>query len=221
MGIKPVNVTFDIDGQGNLVLSGRIRVLTQPGDNVQPVQAALVTSDGVSEPVTPTLEPETGSSVYGHTSYYSLSATPRQDAAYTALEITLGGAQASSPTSFPLQSTLFVVPSKTSLQEGSKVINFTVAAMSTTSSSPVAVSISAPVRQPGTLAPRITRHDAAVVESDNTASGIPPRGYRFWEGSVDVGAVVTGAVAVAVTAMDDGGGVVHDVLYLSAGVAGW
>lgn len=26
MGIKPVNVTFDIDEQGNIVLSGRIRV---------------------------------------------------------------------------------------------------------------------------------------------------------------------------------------------------
>lgn len=26
LGIKPVNVTFDIEGQGNLVLSGRIRV---------------------------------------------------------------------------------------------------------------------------------------------------------------------------------------------------
>lgn len=26
MGIKPVNVTFDVDGQGGLVLSGKIRV---------------------------------------------------------------------------------------------------------------------------------------------------------------------------------------------------
>lgn len=30
MGVKPVNVTFDIDGQGGLVLSGKIRVRRPP-----------------------------------------------------------------------------------------------------------------------------------------------------------------------------------------------
>lgn len=151
--------------------------------------------------------------MYGLTSYYSFTAAVRQDVTYTALEASQGGAPPRA--SFPLQSSIFVVPSKTSL-EGSRT-NFALAARS--ASSRVEVNVSAPVRQQGTLAPRITTQTADVRPVTNSVLIAP--GYQLWEGSVDLGAVATGAVAVAVTAVGEDGEVIRDVLYLSAGAAGW
>ncbi|KAG8162501.1 hypothetical protein KVR01_008266 [Diaporthe batatas] len=214
MGIKPVNVTFDIDGQGHFVLSGKIRILDKSSATALPLQASIVASDGASESLTLEPEPTTGSSVYGQTIYYSFSAAVRQDVAYTALEVSQDGA-CCSQISFPLQSSIFVVPNKTSV-EGSRV-DFALAAKSDLSS--VKVNVSAPARQQGTLAPKITRYTADVRRATSSALIVP--GYQVWEGSVDLGAPPTGAVAVAVTAMDEGGEAVRDVLYLSAGAAGW
>lgn len=138
--------------------------------------------------------------------------------AYTALEVE-GGSD--SRMSFPLQNNILVVPSMTAV-EGNKV-DFAVAVRTTSgqsSSPPVDIVISAPVRQQGTLAPKVTRHKA--VPRPGTAVVVP--GYQLWEGSVNLGdASVTGAVAVgaAATESQSEGVVVHDVLYLSAGVAGW
>lgn len=178
------------------------------------MQASLVADNGGSESITLDLEREEGSSVYGNTSYYSFSSPVGQDKAYTALEIRQEGS--STPTSFPLQSDIFVVPSKTSV-EGSKV-TFTVATRTAgePSSSPPEVTISAPVRQQGTLAPKVIRYKTDVQPTTTITSP----GYQFWEGSVDLDAVATGAVAVAAASMSEAGEV-HDVLYLSAGVAGW
>lgn len=183
-----------------------------------PVQAFLVADDGNSESITLELEREEGSSVYGNTSYYSFSSPVHQDKAYTALEIKQEGN--STLASFPLQSDIFVVPSKTSM-EGSKV-TFTVAIRtagepsSPSSSSPPEITISAPSRQQGTLAPKSIRYKADV----RPATTIAASGYQFWEGSVDLDAPTTGAVAVLAAGTAEGGEV-HDVLYLSAGVAGW
>lgn len=183
-----------------------------------PVQASLVADDGISESITLELESETGSSVYGNTSYYSFSSSVRQDAALTALEIKQDGS--STPTSFPLQSDIFVVPSKTSV-DGLKV-TFTIAtraaggSSSPLSSSPPEIIVSAPLRQQGTLAPKTVGHKADA----EPATTITASRYQFWEGSVDLGAPTTGAVAVLAAGTADGGEV-HDVLYLSAGVAGW
>lgn len=148
--------------------------------------------------------------MYGNTSYYSFSVPVHQDTSYTSLEISLDGA---APASFPLQNSVFVVPSMTAVQ-GSQVA-FTVAIRTT--DSPVDINISAPARQQGTLAPKVTSHDA-----DAKPGAVVP-GYQLWQGSVDLGGalVVTGAVSVSAAAEVGGGGVVHDVLYLSAGVAGW
>lgn len=100
--------------------------------------------------------------------------------------------------------------------EGSRV-DFALAARS--ASFQAGVNVSAPVRQQGTLAPKITRHTVDAKQLTPSASIAP--GYQLWEGSLDLGAPVTGAVAVAVTAKDEDGEVVRDVLYLSDGVAGW
>ncbi|KAK7699457.1 hypothetical protein SLS64_011595 [Diaporthe eres] len=212
MEVKPINVTFDLDGKGNLKFSSKIRVLAATGDAALPIQALLVAADGNPEPVTLEPEHEGGSSVYGNTSYYSFSLPVHQDTSYTSLEISRDGA---APTSFPLQNSMFVVPSMTAVQ-GSEVV-FTVAARTTGQPpSHVDVIISAPVRQQGTLAPKVTSHD-----TDAKPGAVVP-GYQLWEGSIDLGGalVVTGAVSVSAAA-EVGGGMVHDVLYLSAGVAGW
>lgn len=153
--------------------------------------------------------------MYGSTSYYSFSAPAGQDTSYSALEVEQG---AGTRVSFPLQNTIFAVPSMTAA-EGSTV-RFAVAERTTAasgSSQPVDVLVSAPVRQQGTLAPRVTRHRVEVV-----AGAVHVPGYRLWEGSVDLGAPTTGAVAVSAAAGGpDGGGAVRDVLYVGAGVAGW
>lgn len=151
--------------------------------------------------------------MYGSTSYYSLTATVRHDAAYTTLEVNPGGAP--SRASFPLQNNIFVVPSKTSA-EGSRA-DFALAARSAYSR--LEVNISAPIRQQGTLAPLIKTHRADAQPATNPALIVP--GYQLWEGSVDLGAPATGAVTVAVAATNEDGEVALDALYLSAGVAGW
>lgn len=187
------------------------QVLTPAIDTAPPIEASLVASGGSSESIMLEPEQEGGSSVYGYTKYYSFAVPVHQDTSYTALEISRDGA---APTSFPLQNNIFVLPSRTAV-EGSRV-DFTVAARTTGQpSSAVNIIISAPVRQQGTLAPKITTHHA------DARPGAVVLGYQLWEGSADLGdAPVTGAVSVSVAAEVDGG-VVHDVLYLSAGVAGW
>lgn len=190
-------------------------MLTRPAQVLStslPVKASLVASDGSPESVTLKPEDEEGSSVYGRTRYYSFSVPVHQDPSYTALEISRDGA---APTSFPLQNSIFVVPSMTTVQ-GSEV-GFTVAARVTGQPAPrVDVIISAPVRQQGTLAPKMTSHNA------DARPGAAVPGYQLWEGSVDLGdALVTGAVSVSAELELEGGGVVRDVLYLGAGVAGW
>lgn len=180
------------------------------------MRALLVAADGSSEPLALEPEDEGGSSVYGDISYYSISAPAGQDKTYTALEVEHDG---ESRASFPLQNAVFVVPSMTAA-EGSAV-RFAVAERTTVAgglSQPMEVLVSAPARQQGTLAPRVTRIKAAVA-----AAAVAVPGYRLWEGSVELGAPTTGAVAVSVTTAGGpgGDGVVRDVLYVDAGVAGW
>lgn len=178
-----------------------------------PIQAALVADDGTAEPVALEPEHEGGSSVHGYTKYYSFSVPVHHAVTYTALEVESGAA---SPTSFPLQNDIFVVPSETAA-DGPKV-DFTVAVRTAASRPPrVDITISAPVRQQGTLAPKVARREVADAKPGGALS-VP--GYQLWEGSVDLGAPPTGAVAVVASAGLEGG-VVRDVLYLSAGVAGW
>lgn len=152
--------------------------------------------------------------MYGYTRYYSFSLPVHQDKEYTALEVERGAA---SRESFQLQNDVFVVVSRT-VVEGSNV-SFAVAARTAagggSSSGAVDVGISAPARQQGTLAPKVAVHEA------DAKPGAAVPGYQLWEGSVDLGAPVTGAVAVSAAAGVEGGGVVRDVLYVSAGVAGW
>lgn len=150
--------------------------------------------------------------MYGHTTYYSFSVPVSQDTSYTTLEVSQSGA---SPTSFPLQNEILVLPSRTTV-EGSNV-SFTVATRNTGQPppSPVDIIVSVPVRQQGTLAPKVTTHNA------DAKPGAVVSGYQLWEGSADLGdGLVTGAVSVSAAAEVEGG-VVQDVLYLSAGVAGW
>ncbi|KAI3399127.1 hypothetical protein diail_7706 [Diaporthe ilicicola] len=214
MQLKPVNVTFDLDGQGRLEISGSIRALGSAGDaTAPPISASLVANDtdcGVStlEP-----EPETGRSVYGNTTYYPFSFPVVRGGGETCAALKIGRAGGAPPEYFPLQSDIFVVPSRTAV-EGERV-HVTVAARLGQVSSPVEVVISAPLRQQGTLAPRITRHSMRLADAGTAEAG---PGYQLWEGSMELGAPAAGAVGVSA---GGGGGVARDVLYLGAGAAGW
>lgn len=159
--------------------------------------------------------------MYGLTRYYSFSLPAHQDVTYAALNISRGGSPAAS---FPLQNDIFVVPSMTAT-EGSTVVDFAVAVRTTTiaagqpsSTAPAPdITISAPVKQQGTLAPRIARQKAGA----QPGTAVVP-GYQLWKGSVDLASPATGAVSVSAAAgVLQGGGAVRDVLYISAGVAGW
>lgn len=104
---------------------------------------------GSSEPIALEQEGEGGSSVYGDTSYYFFSAPARQDTTYSALEVEIGGATRAS---FPLQNTVFVVPSMTAAEESAvrfAVAERTTAAGRSSPRAPVEVLVSAPVRQQG------------------------------------------------------------------------
>lgn len=156
-------------------------------------------------------EPELGGSVYGNTTYYSFLFPVAADKAYTALKVGRDGAP---PSSFPLQNDMFVVPSRTAVQ-GTRV-DVTVAARPGRLSHPAGAVVSAPTRQQGTLAPRITRYNVGLDAGATEVSG-----YQLWEGSIGLGSPSTGAVGVSVGGGGGGGGVVDDVLYLGAEVAGW
>lgn len=196
------------------MLTQPFQVLASASNIALTINASLLASDGSSESVPLEAERDEGTSVYGYTRYYSFSLPVHQDKAYTALEVER---DAASQASFQLQNDVFVVPSRTAV-EGSKA-GFTVAARTAadggSSSGTVDVGISAPARQQGTLAPKVTVHGADAKQG----AAVP--GYQLWEGSVDLGAPVTGAVAVSAAAGTNGGDVVRDVLYVSAGVAGW
>jgi len=96
-----------------------------------------------------------------------------------------------SPAYFPVQDNGFMVPSLTSLNSASTtVVNFTVAVSS--GKAPRA-QIRAPVPQQGTLSPKVVSFDNLKVANTRKRSG-----YSIWSGSVDIGALVTGVVAVSV-----------------------
>lgn len=84
-----------------------------------------------------------------------------------------------------------MVPCLTSLNSTSTtVVNFTVAV---SSGKAPRVQIQAPVPQQGTLSPKVVIFDNLKVA--NTGKR---REYSIWSGSVGIGALVTGAVAVSV-----------------------
>jgi hypothetical protein len=100
-----------------------------------------------------------------------------------------------------VQTSAFVVPSFTSVSSTSTtILNFTVAIRSRGAP---AVKVQVPVGQQGTLGPAIETFNNVAVNNAGRKAG-----YDLWAGSVDVGALATGAPSVAIL---DGEGKEADV----------
>jgi hypothetical protein len=107
---------------------------------------------------------------------------------------------------YPVQAHSFVVPSPTFIvsTNTSSVVNLTVAVLAPTytralsSRSTPIVAIRAPVGQMGTLGPAIKVIDNIPV----TYAGLTA-GYNLWEGTVDIGTLVTGPLEVALLGSDE------------------
>ncbi|KAH8675275.1 heme peroxidase [Xylariales sp. PMI_506] len=217
LAVKPINVTWDFDADDQLVLSGKIRVL-KPAQ--VPASAIAITVGGQKLQLHP--ESSTGSTVfessgindtatYGVTYYYSFSVAGANLTDASSFAVT-AGRQAEGE--FPISWGSFVVPSLTTTD--GQVVNFTVAVPETEQdpiSSGLEVTVTSPVLQPLTLAPKIVKGTGTfAAEATGTKDGL-----TLWSGSYDVGQAVTGAITVTLSRE----GQVLDTLLLGAGVAGW
>ncbi|KAI0571494.1 heme peroxidase protein [Pyrenophora tritici-repentis] len=190
LAVKPVNVTFDFDGQGKLVLSGRIRVLNKAGEE-RPRSLRLGSGeDEVGVEIT--AEAETGQSVfgrgsggYGVTTYFPFSLTGPSTRNATSFSVSGAGVQQT----FSVSSQSFVVPSLTSLQRIS--LNATVAIPTSSSCDDLTVRVAAPFSQPGTLAPKMSEEHISMAEATNKADG-----YKLCAGTELLDQLPTGLLIV-------------------------
>ncbi len=117
--------------------------------------------------------------------------------------------------SFPIQASVFVVPSRT--QISGTLAGVTVAAAPGVNLASYRIQVAAPVGQPGTLGPKVIASPSLpVVRLPGLTDG-----YQLWQGSVDLGpaaATITGLVSIKV--LNDKAAVV-DLLMVNPGAAGW
>ncbi|KAE9370808.1 heme peroxidase [Stipitochalara longipes BDJ] len=181
VAVKPINATLDFDAHGNLVFSGYIRVLTPTSSS--PPTGPLFLSTGSTAPVPLTPESAQGTSVFGSTTFYPFTTPIPHPETFTHFSI--------GPHTFAVQTTTFIVPSLTSLTTTSSTsLNFTIATNAPRSPT---VNVQVPVGQQGTLGPAIKTFANVAVKSVGKKAG-----YELWGGSVDVGALATGALSVVV-----------------------
>ena len=211
MPFKPVNVTYDFNEDGKLMLSGKIRILTPAGSS-PPRSLTLRVSNDETE-----LEPEaeTGSSVfgrsggeYGTTTYFpfSLSGPAIQNATSFYVQSSKVPEQ-----TFRIDSQAFVVPSLTVLSD--TALNTTIALCTRfRSCEDLAVHIVAPLTQHGTLAPKMNGMDIVVSKAIEEK-----RVCTLCRGQAILQDVLTGLVTVE--ALLDGK--VVDTLLVNGGQAGW
>jgi hypothetical protein len=139
MEVKPINASLDFDSKGSLIFSGYIRV--SPPLSPRPPTSAkyiqILTPTPSSPPSTPAfltiasatpipLNPETaqGQSIFGTTAFYPFATKVIDAGSFAHFSVTSHG----SHTTFPVQTSAFVVPSFTSVSSTSTtILNFTVA----------------------------------------------------------------------------------------------
>ncbi|KAF3022056.1 hypothetical protein E8E14_013195 [Neopestalotiopsis sp. 37M] len=214
--IKPINVTWDFDTDGNLILAEMIRIFSDARSatdhptvefNGQIIQTELEESRGS------TIFGSTGSGesmIYGETAYYSFSAPGDTLTNGTSFRIVADGLD---DLVFPVSLGPFIVPSLTS--SNLQTVNFTVAMpleSVAASQADMAVRIVAPVAQPLTLGPALVA-GAGTWDKDSDDQD----GFRLWTGTYDVGQRSTGAVSLTLLQGD----VAMDTLLLGGGVGGW
>lgn len=230
--IKPVNVTWDVTSENQMVLSGRIRVsarcnsgnrrdkllrssqLLYPGE-VSSDPVSITFSNGYTEMLVP--EDGLGTSAFrladsqanATARYLSFSIQSTNLLEASSFTIATNGFE---PQVCQIQDEGFVIPSMTNLDNGK--VSVTVATRIGNidfDASQLAVEIGAPVAQPLTLVPKIIRTVVNLGEVESPVSNL-----RYWSGSAVIEAP-TGAVSVGLLYKGD----VIDILLLDAAVAGW
>jgi len=210
MPAKPVNVTYDFSGDGKLMLSGKIRILTSAGSS-SPRSLTLRVSGNETK-----LEPEaeTGSSVfgrsggeYGTTTYFpfSLSGPAIQNATSFYVQSSKVPEQ-----TFWMDSQAFVVPSLTVLS--GTALNVTIADWQKSSCEDFTINISAPITQRGTLTPKMSGMNMVLSEVKQER-----RVCTMCEGQVVLPDLPTGLVTIETFRE----GKLVDTLLVNGGQAGW
>ncbi|KAI1426306.1 heme peroxidase [Xylaria sp. FL1777] len=196
MGVKPVNVTWDVAEDGGLELSGRIR-------NRAAVRIAF--SNGYKK--TLAVEAATGTSVYGVTYFAPFAIAHSKIAGSTSFTVVTTGGLAASK--FKIQDNYAIVPSLSSANGAS--VKVTIAVQKGADDSGLSAQVTVPTAQPLTLGPKMT---SAEIKLTKGPGG--PKGFTLWQGSADV-EQPTGAVSVRLVR----DGTTLDTLLLDGGIAGW
>lgn len=226
MPIKPINVTWDFDETGALVLSGNVRVGWQPSPvtSTENLSRCLLAFQVLWD--TPTItfsagkfttllhpDPDTGSTAYssGDTYFYPF-AVPSSEVG-NATSFTVSGDSFAAQT-FPINRQVqpFFVPSMSTATSSS--VSFTIASSTGRDlrEEGMVVAVAAPVEQPLTLVPKIVKADVNLTATKDTQSGL-----LLWEGLYEMPQEVTGSISLTLTRSDQ----TLDRLLLDAGVAGW
>lgn len=207
--LKPVNVTFDIDHDGQLRFSGKLRVLTPPGETA-PTSLNLQVANHSTSLIA---EANTGSSVfgrrgntYGVTSYFPFSVSGVDFRSATSFTVESSYAP---PQSFDISSDTFIVPSLTTLSAGA--VNMTIAIAADRVCEDVTLNIAYPVPQAGTMAPRVKIAQSAVSQVSLSTF------HTLCSGILPLADVVTGLVTIQI--LEEGHAV--DTYLLNGGAAGW
>jgi hypothetical protein len=210
MPVKPINVTYDFSTDGLLKLSGKIRILTQAHAS-PPSSLTFSISDHDTDLIA---ETETGSSVfgksgsvYGTTTYFPFVIAGPSIRNATSFSATVLGTPKQA---FTISDQVFVVPSLTTLS--GSTLNATIAIPASSSCDDLAVQISAPFLQPGTLAPKISDIGLELGVLTGRAGD-----YVLCHGVRELNDVPTGALTIKVST----GGHVIDSLLVNGGTAGW
>ncbi|KAI1753198.1 heme peroxidase [Xylaria castorea] len=201
MGIKPINVTWDVAENSRLVLSGRIRILDKAG---QEKPATIRFSNGYKENLT--IENATGMSVFGETQFASFVIDHSKIGGSSSFSIVIGGLEAET---FNIQDDYSIVPSLSTVNGTS--VEMTVAVKKGANGSGLSARITVPTAQPLTLGPKTS---VAEIKLQKIPGG--PSGFVLWHGNADI-EQPTGAVSIRL--MRDGETL--DTLLLDDGVAGW
>ena len=214
--VKPINATLEFDEHGNLIFTGYIRVssivyaISSQIANLHQILTSEISEAPRSLTLTTSLdkqglalnpESETGSSIFGSTTFSPFSTKISNPEAFTSF--TISGQGVSSKT-FPVQSDAFVVPSLTTvtaIDNTTATVSFSVATRQVSGAYVMRrdggkapnVKVQAPVAQDGTLGPAIQTFDNVAFTSAGQKAG-----YDVWEGSVTVDDWTLGPISVSV-----------------------
>ncbi|KAF2092774.1 heme peroxidase [Rhizodiscina lignyota] len=176
--VKPVNVSFDLNSNGDVVLAGSIRELSMTSS---PSSATidLLTSHVVASTTAKSIG-QTGSSIFGTTTYFPFSITLSRPGSSlpTALQVTFTGQRSSK---FSIEPRLFYSSSLSSASiidappagsnDTSATAQFNISAVAAEIMSDVEAIVNVPTPQQGTLAPKMVAHAVRLSKNEYIYSG--------------------------------------------------